>query len=180
MKKILIVAAMLASLGAYAQGTVNFNNFVLSSGVNAPVFDVNGTTKLAGAGFQAQLFGGPNAGSLAAVGDSVPFRSGAAAGYFTGGSRTIPGGAAGIGAGGNASLQVRAWEGAAGSTFAAAGKKGQSVVFTNPTGDPTASPPGTPKDLTGLGTQSFSIVPEPSTIALGALGALALLFRRRK
>jgi hypothetical protein len=33
-------------------------------------------------------------------------------------------------------------------------------------------------DLAGL--QSFTLVPEPSTIALGVLGAIAFFFRRRK
>lgn len=39
---------------------------------------------------------------------------------------------------------------------------------------------GTPPDLQGLQSFSLAVVPEPSTIALGVIGASSLLFRRRK
>jgi hypothetical protein len=35
-------------------------------------------------------------------------------------------------------------------------------------------------DLSGLQSFNLRVVPEPSTIALGVLGAAALLYRRRK
>jgi len=183
MKKILIVAAMLSSLGAYAQGQINFNNTVpaASTPINAPIFDVGGSTKLAGPGFQAQLWGGPNAGALAAVGTSNPFRSGAAAGYFVSGTKTFdPAAANNVAPGATAVLQVRAWEGIAGSVYVDTVKHGKSGDLSIATGG-AGSPPSVPADLVGL--QSFSLlaaVPEPSTIALGALGLVALFLRRRK
>lgn len=61
-----------------------------------------------------------------------------------------------------------------------AGLEGQTSNFQNPTGNPNATPPGTPADLTGW-TSPVVLVPEPSTLALAGLGMGALLlFRRRK
>lgn len=176
MKKLLFLAALLvASASAFAQGTVNINNRVTASGIDAPIFDIDGSTRLAGAGFLAQLYVGDTA-----VGAAVNFRTGAGAGYIvnTDTVRTITG----IAAGGAATVTLRAWD-AAFSTYEAAlnggGKYGSSLPVTlASTGNPTANPPGTPVDLVGL--QSFSLVPEPSTIALAMLGGAALFLRRRK
>jgi len=176
MKKILIVAAMLASLGAYAQGTVNFANIVIANNVrvvDAPVFDVDGTTKLAGPGFQAQLVAGPNAGSLAVIGTPTGFLTAGGAGYFSGGTRTI----ASVTPGSSATLQVQAWNASGGATYANASAKGQSPALTIATGG-SGTPASLPANMIGL--QSFSLVPEPSTIALGAIGLAALFLRRRK
>jgi hypothetical protein len=67
-------------------------------------------------------------------------------------------------------------------TIAAVDYVGQTLPFQNPTGNPAASPPGTPANLTGWTSPVLlSPVPEPSTIALAGLGvASLLLFRRRK
>jgi hypothetical protein len=46
-----------------------------------------------------------------------------------------------------------------------------------------AGPPATPNDLAGMGLTSFSLataIPEPSTIALGVIGASAFLMRLRR
>lgn len=178
MKKTLIVAAMLASLGAYAQGTVNFANIVISGGtrvVDAPVFDVDGTTKLSGSGFQAQLVAGPNSGSMAVIGTPTGFLTGGGAGYFSGGPRTIDT----VTPGNNATLAVQAWNTASGASYAAATTKGQGASLTIATGG-AGSPPSLPANLVGLQSFSLTTIPEPSTIALGALGLAALLIRRRK
>ncbi len=186
MKKLLFLAVCaLATATALAQGTVNFNNRVSAASIDAPVFDVGGTTKL-GPTFDAQLYAGPNAGSLAAVGSVTPFKSGVLAGYFAGGSVAI----STVAPGATASIQVRAWDASGGATsyeaaLAAGVHTGESAIIQVATGgvpDPTTGIPGFPANLTGL--QSFSlvatVVPEPSTIALGLLGAGALLLRRRK
>jgi hypothetical protein len=76
-------------------------------------------------------------------------------------------------------VRVRAWmtTGPGGAaTWEAAGSRGESTVFSV---TPTVAP-ATPPDLVGLTSFNISIVPEPSTIALGVLGAAALLLRRRK
>jgi hypothetical protein len=81
-----------------------------------------------------------------------------------------------------AAVQIRAWQGAAGSTFEQASKRGISPTLTLATGNvPDASTgiPSPPANLVGL--QGFDLVPEPSTIALAVLGlGSLLLFRRRK
>jgi hypothetical protein len=56
-------------------------------------------------------------------------------------------------------------------------KAGKSTAITVTTGG-AGSPPSLPANLVGL--TSFSLVPEPSTYALLALGAAALFLRRRK
>lgn len=177
MKKLLLIAVgMLATLSAYAQGTVNFANVAgpaTARTVNAPVFHTDGTTRLSGPGFQAQLYAGPSASALTAVGNPAPFLTGAGAGYFQGGSRTIPT----VAPGAAATVVVRAWDTATGATWEAAGIKGESGAITVTTGG-AGTPPSLPANLVGL--QSFSLVPEPSTIALAILGVAALFVRRRK
>jgi hypothetical protein len=89
---------------------------------------------------------------------------------------------------GSAQVQLAAWYSGGGATsyFAAivsGGPAGASEVGiisglggANPTG-----PPATAPDLAGLGITSFSVVsdtPEPSTMTLGVIGALAFLIRQ--
>jgi hypothetical protein len=91
---------------------------------------------------------------------------------------------ASVAPGANAVIELRAWDGTKGATYEAAsaagggfyvGKSAQITIATGGSG----TPPSLPANLVGL--QSFAIaVPEPSTIALGLLGAAALLIRRRK
>ena len=61
------VACVVWSVGLLAQGTVDFNNSPgVIGGSGAPVFDVDGTTRLAGTSYLAQLYADPDAGSLSA------------------------------------------------------------------------------------------------------------------
>lgn len=186
MKKLIYstLICLLAAASAFAQGQVNFGNLSGASGLNAPITMGDGTTRLSGAQYQAQLLAGATAGSLTAVATS-PFLTGGGAGYFNGGVVTlagIPGGTAGF-------FQVVVWNTTAGASYdlaLASGLEnayGFSGVFSVVTGNPAGSPPTTPAALVGL--QSFSlnaeIIPEPSTFALAGLGlAGLLLFRRRK
>ncbi len=175
-KLILSVACVLAAVSAYAQGTVNFSN--VGAGLNAPVFDVGGVTKLTGSGFLAQLYVGSSTSeaSLAAVAGTTPFL--ASGGFFTGGTKTLA-----QAPGSRPFFQVRAWEASGGATYDAAltagAKAGKSTVFQIGADLGGVGSPATPP-ATLLGLTSFSLVPEPSTIALGILGAAALLIRRRK
>jgi hypothetical protein len=184
MKKLAIIAALLvASATAYAQGTITFNNRVAGI-VDAPVFDVGGTVRLDGPAYLAQLYAGPAGtadSALTAQGPTAPFRTGAGAGYIVNqGDITING----VAAGARAQIQMKAWAAAGGASYeaavAAGAKAGASASFlSEPLGGIIpGAPPATAPSLVGL--TSFSLVPEPSTIALGALGAMALLFRRRK
>jgi hypothetical protein len=183
-KAILTVSSLLVAVGVYAQGTVNFNNRVPAAGINAPVSSPAGN--VAGPDWVAQLYAGPAGaaeGALTAIGSPVAFRTGALAGYFSGGAQTITG----IPAGGPAAYQIRAWNTTVGATWDAANAAGlggigkSGVLALAKTGDPTAAPPGIPVDLVGLtGFTVTAVIPEPSIMALGVIGGLALLLRRRK
>lgn len=182
MKSISLTAACaLFAIGALAQGTVIFNNRVptASPPLDQPVYvDAMGGTK-AGPDYVAQLFAGAQGtavGSLVAVGAPSAFRSGGAAGYWTAvPSLTIPNLAGGT----VATLVVKGWE-AKYATYeaavAGASKVGMSDPFDITLGN-AGVPPSLPVALTGF--KSFAIIPEPSTMALGLLGAAVLLFRRR-
>lgn len=187
MKKtyIAFLVAVCTGASAYAQGTVFFANR-LSAAIFAPVYAANGTTPLDGVNYSVQLFAGPDAGSLAPIGNPLPFRAGAGAGSWAGFDLTIPT----VAPGAVAFLQARAWFNAGGTltSFAAAQAAGQawgqSGVFQSlPLGggnppNPSPNTIGNPLAANNIG--SFSLVPEPSTYALMALGACALMFRRRK
>lgn len=185
---LLITACALVAISTMAQGTVKFLNKDDAAGINEPVYDVDKTTLVAGTDFVAQIWGGPSGtpeGSLTPQGATTVFRTGTRAGYFsnTAFERTIQG----VAAGAAATLQVYAWEAKypdLATAMANGGKFGKSIVFTVPkTGgqgpDPNV-PPALPEPILGFKSFSLQIIPEPSTIALGFLGAAALMFRRRK
>jgi len=184
MKKLLLVlACVAATVMVSGQGTIDVRNKVTGT-LDAPIFDVDGTTKLAGTAYMAQVYAGPSAGALAAIGNPYPFRTGTGAGYYDYASTGTKVYVATVAPGATASVQVVAWEAAAGSYAAAAAsttyKSGKSAIFTAVLGD-AGSPPSVPAFMTGLTQFSLvTAVPEPSTMALGLLGAAALLLRRRK
>lgn len=81
--------------------------------------------------------------------------------------------------GGSATLQVRVWDSAKFANFADArhgGEFGVSAPFNYTV--PTAG--STPDKYYMDNLRAFAIIPEPSTIALGLLGAASLLFLRRR
>jgi len=87
---------------------------------------------------------------------------------------------------GTATVQLRVWDNQAGTgspdwatAVANNATRGSSLLFNvsglfNGTGTP-----GTPVDLVGLTSFNIAVVPEPSTIALGVMGAAAFMMRRR-
>jgi len=186
----ILATHLLSALVVFAQGTINFSNG--AAGVNAPAFDVDGTTRLSGSAFTAGLYAGPSGtiwSSLALVPSTATFATGASAGYFFGGSHTIPG----VPEGSVAAYQVRIWS----SNFAtwdlawAAYQSGDptakvTVSWWNGSGLPatvgTTPPLGglspTP-NLVGLQPMSMFLVPEPSSLLLGLIGVVALVLRRR-
>lgn len=175
-KLILFGGVMLSGLVAFAQGTVNFNNRVTTASIDAPVRDMTGALAQ-GPNIVGQLYAGADAGSLAAVGSAVAFRTGAAAGYVNGGTVVINS----VAPGATAFVQMRAWDTSVAATYEAALAAGigygQSSVLSITTGG-AGSPPSLPANLTGLAGFSL-VIPEPSTIALGLLGAAGLLLARR-
>jgi hypothetical protein len=101
------VVVLWSTVGVLPQGMVNFAN--AAGGLNAPIYDVDGVTRVS-TGFVAQLWAGPTANSLSAVSPLVPFGSGIFAGYFFGGAVTLPG----VDPGTWAYFQVRVWNAGAG------------------------------------------------------------------
>lgn len=191
MKKILTIGllGLAMVLNVKGQGQVDFRNSNLTG--SRFVFDVDGTTKLAGPAFAAQLYYSTtqNGTYVPVAAPSVAFRNvGAGDGFWNPGAssaRNIPGTL------GNQSvfLIVRAWNTAAGATWEAASLNADGRISSPNAvgfaytlgGDPgDGSPAVTAPAMNGF--QSFSLVPvpEPSTIALGILGAGSLLFLRRK
>lgn len=170
-RNILTAIAVIASAGALAQGTLNLSTTPAAIGSTQKVFEADGVTPLSGAnGYSAILFVGPTEGSLAAVG-SAPgtqlFKNGSGAGYWS--DAGSPGVAANIGLSANGFGQLVVLKDGA--------EAGRSAIFALRTGG-GGSPPDVPGNLTNF--KSFSLIPEPSTIALGLLGAASLLFFRRK
>jgi hypothetical protein len=181
MKSGFLIALLSAGLSysACAQGVVAFKNF--GTGGNgtfgttpARVFNVDGVTGLAGTGFTAQLWGGANADSLQALTPTVNFGTGLLAGLFSPNSTVaVPG----VAVGSVATLRVRVWDNQSGAvtSWDAATIRGESNTFTVSLVDSQ-----NPNPPILIGMNSFTLVPEPSVIALALLGAGALLFRRKK
>jgi len=198
MKKLIAVAVLaMATVAGWAQGTVDFRN----SGVSFPVVadrlvyaDRVGGTKLIQPedgssqwvaalfyvkGSQGDEHDMVQAGSAATMRGPVTTSPGAwsNAGLPDGNNRVLQG----VVGGETATLQVRVWDAKAFGSWAEAvaggGMWGASAHwdYTVPTG--TAPP----SDYYLNGLRAFALVPEPSVIALGVLGAAGLLlFRRRK
>jgi hypothetical protein len=191
MKKLILIATcMLASLAAYAQGTVTFANSASTLVKFGTTADV--PTALQGASlptgttadpsdFRAALYWlNPTSSSFEMLGAAASIAP--VAGRFSGGTRTTTGVA-----GATETFMVKVWSnGATYSSYEAALASGLSSVyvgesssFSNGTGG-AGSPPGPAVALSGFtGLTNVRPVPEPSIVALGLLGAAALLIRRR-
>jgi hypothetical protein len=159
MKKILCVAICAISVIAAQAGSI--------SGLNSGASVTNANGALLDNTYMGQFYVGADAGSLTAVGAPVNFL---AAGLLNAGVIT---------ASGTVSLQLKAWKGA---SFDTATERGVSQIISVTATDA----PAPPASLSGAGLTGFQLatvttdVPEPSTIALGLLGAAALFLRRRK
>ncbi len=172
--------------GAQAQGTVNFSNRFIADSIDAPVTDTDGVTRLSGDAFLAQLYAGPSSASLAPVGPPIPFRTGTAAGYIDvvnhDSMRFIPT----VAPGAKASVQMRVWAKAQGTTYeqalAKAGKTGASAILTLTTGG-AGSPPSLAANLIGLKTFSLlsgiapkiTTQPANATVAVGSAATISVV-----
>lgn len=179
MKKLLIaLAAVMITAATYGQGQVVFANRV--TGVfDAPV-TVAGSDPVRGPGstWSAQLYL-QDGTTFTALPGVLQFRdagTGAAAiadRYLNGQLAVdVP-----LTPGANGTFVVRAWQTSLGSYDAAVNKAwGQSEPFTVAVGGGTLPA----ANLTTLKGFQVTVVPEPSVIALGLVGAAAFLIRRRK
>jgi hypothetical protein len=177
MKKILLTSIALAGLGvsAFGQGQILFEN-----DLNSTSFVTLNTGGTSASGLVVELLWNNGSGFVVENTFTSTYtglgQNGQAAGQFTGPELTIP-------TSGTQTFEVEGFYTTGGHAYT-----GITVAFTAPV---TVSPAPLGKtDNGGSWTGSaggqgdmelFEIVPEPSTIALGGLGAAALLlFRRRK
>lgn len=182
MKRILLVVACIAAaVGAYAaDGSLNFANKVTAAGLDAPVKNADNSL-LAGAGFTAQIYAGADANSLSPTALTAPFKVN---GYFSAGKVLIPG----FGEGKDVFIAIAAFDNTGNKTSYEAAKAaglnaGMSAPIKVTLGGDNLVPPATPANLVGLASFSLSggvVIPEPTTLALSALAAGALLLFRRK
>lgn len=171
MKKLIItLAALMVSIAAYGQGQFNFNNRI-GTEVNArfvQATDATGQSSIGSPDWTVQLLGGPVGGTLQPLNpSSTTFRGAggtASAGYVTSVAPIVPG----VDVGGTAAIVVRVM-GPGGIT--------QDFPYTVANlGGGTVIPPNLQ-----MGTTPLVVgVPEPTTLALGALGLGALLMMRRR
>jgi hypothetical protein len=172
---------------ASGQSSFWFRNSWPAQGINAPVFNADGTP-LAGANYLAELWGGASTNSLAPLlvlfeggrREIVPFRAG---GYVNSPSGSLS--VYSVPPDGWAWLQMRAWDARLGGKYEdvqalGLGGYGESPLFYAQGGDPN-NDLYLPPPLIGL--QSFSllpVVPEPSTWALLAFGGGGFLWFARR
>jgi hypothetical protein len=170
MKKLIIAAAaLIVSLSAYGQGQFVFNNRVPPD-IDAKIrlaTDTGTSSSLAGNAYLVQILGGPQGGTLAPLG-TTDFRSGAAAGYVNPLTVTVPG----VPDKGIASIMLNVFQGTSAT--------GTPIGSFGPFQVTVAEAPNLPSNL-ALGTSPLIVpIPEPTTLALGALGLGALLMIRRR
>ncbi|MCI0748732.1 MAG: PEP-CTERM sorting domain-containing protein [Verrucomicrobia subdivision 3 bacterium] len=170
---LMLMAAGISS--ALAQGTVTFvNSGNFPTTADRLVYFDPGTgvaVPLVGTNFVAQLFFGDSATSLQAH-TAAPSRfrvpTTLSPGTWSGATRTLTG----FGTGSTVVMQVRVWD-----------ENNPSIVANSATFNYTVPAPGSPAQQFLMDNfRMFTyVVPEPSVIGLGLLGAGALfLLRRRK
>jgi hypothetical protein len=189
MKRLIPFLVLLAgTAGAFAQGTVFFNNNNLTLPEDA-VRAGDGSLLLGSeftspATYVAQLYWSTDGGTsfTAHTGAASRFRPAGVnpAGTWVGGNRTLPAGVGGVG--NPVTLQVRAWDSAGGTlTYDQAIAQGRAYgssanfIYTQALSVPPAA-----ADTWMVNFQGFSLVPEPSVIGLAMVGAGALFMLRRR
>jgi hypothetical protein len=188
MKKLQLLGLFVGlSSSAFAQGTVELRNIFNSN--TSPTATRDGLFFVCGASgpqlinmdFNASFYGGSDSANLTLLrtfaGPTATGDNAGGPGTFidlSGTPFTIPGATT------NAFFLINAWIGPAPDYFSAL-FKGSSGIFRNPLGNPLASPPEVPTDLTEMPAVLIGPIgcPEPTTFGLCALGAVALAVFRR-
>jgi hypothetical protein len=204
MKKVLTIAVLgLATVAGWAQGKIDFRNggvtFITSAnryvynslGVGPGAGTPPGATdanRLIGTSFAASLWYVAGANQPVAnarqVGSRFNFRADTTSvgnrGTWTAGAVDPVFVFPDVGFNADVTLQVRVWDVVKFTSFeaaVAAGEYGASAPFAYKT---PADGTLTPNSFYMDNLRAFALVPEPSTIALGILGAASLLFLRRR
>ncbi|MGC8990220.1 MAG: PEP-CTERM sorting domain-containing protein [Verrucomicrobiia bacterium] len=176
MKKILIMASLLASASLMAQGTLMLAN--LGGGANAPVFDTDGVTKVAKNAYKALVYvaADENAAKISTtpVAAAVMFN---AAGYFVGPTVTLTG----LAPGSKPWVKVEVFDANYNdyNTALNALAKIGTATFQLGSGLGGGEPPLPAPGLVGMPKIVVAPIPEPSVLALVGLGVAAFLLRRR-
>jgi len=174
-KLILTALGMVAALSAYAQGTFNASNNYIPTGGSAKAFVLGLDGKaLAKANGKVEILAkdgtvlSPNGSSgVSLTLDGLFFINGL----------IVPN----VATGGSADITVRAWDVTTGATYDAATTRGSVAVSVTSLGGGT-TPPATfagNSNFTGLQLQG-TVVPEPTTVALAALGVAGLFVAARR
>lgn len=177
-KLLLTTFGMFAALSAFAQGTFNASNnyTVPGASTKAFVFATDGTTPLAKANGKVTIQNAAD-GSFLSPGGAAGV-SLAADGLFFINGLSVPGTATG----GSANIIIRAWDSSTGATWndalirtpVASGL----ITVSSLGGGPT--PPATFAANSNFAGLTVEVVPEPSTVALAALGVAGLFFVARR
>ena len=182
MNKLILLITFTASIvNAYGPcGALMLDNIDANNGQGVPVYYLKeGTFAPSGQNIFVQVLAGPDVNSLtpATYTDNTPNiipmgNSFSGNGFFDGGVGIVPG----VVDNGLAAVQIRIWVGTSG--FDDASQHYQSPTWTQITGvwDPDSLPQvlvGTPLQMP-FTSMLITDVPEPSTIALGLMGAVAL------
>ena len=183
-KAILGLLSVGAAASALAQGTVVFES---ATSTGAITMDSSSGAYAAAGTYTVALLWAPGSSLNTAQANFTQVATfgpaGTSTGYITDGAvisvAGLAGGTVGV-------FEVQGWTGsyanyAAALAAGAAAKEGQTAAFFNSSGNP--NPPATPPvNTTGWDGNLILVgsVPEPGTLALGGLGAAALLFFRRR
>jgi hypothetical protein len=183
-KTILTILGVAATFAAFGQGTI-----VIANNAGATIYPVllpDGSTAK-GTDYSVEVFA-KNTDPANKIGGTMTLNPSNGRFSLSGGQQ-VPG----VAPGAIADLIARAWDNRTGATYDAATIKGSSTFKSAALGGDVDNDPSTPPATApGMVTQKPEgfqniqlqggpvIIPEPSTIALGALGVAALLLRRRK
>lgn len=173
------VVAFAAATSSMAQGTILASSASMSP--RSFITDASGA-KVWGAGYAVDiLVQDPAAANAfksiftAPINMSGSSASSGLAGLFSGGTVAVPF----LAAGATATVKIQSWDRSSGATFSAATIKAESPSFQYTLAG-VGTPPSTPSPFTTAQFGGLTLVPEPSTYALAALGLGALLYFRRK
>jgi hypothetical protein len=170
------------AVNAKADGTINF--FTFNSNLSFGQVYLPGTSTSVGSSFLGQLYVSSSLnGTYVAVGTPLAFQGGGAQPSAINSASPVT--IASANGGDVYFYKLAAWDSAAGATFETAKVSGISgisgAVQVTLGGTPSGGGASLPAPQSnGFTSFQLAAVPEPTTIALGVMGGLALLARRRR
>lgn len=181
MKKLFLTSlGLIAGLLAYAQGTFNASNNYTPTGAASKAFVLDAATglPLSKAVGKVQIINVADGSTLSANGDAGVALT--LDGLFFINGLVVPG----VATGGSANILVRAWDSSTGATWATATSRSapnSGVITVNSLGGGTtpAATFAANSNFVGLSVEG-AVIPEPSVIALAALGVAGLFFVARR